>query len=143
MNDIKLFAKNEQELETLIHIVRIYSQDIGMEFDIEKCTILVMKSRKWHLANGMELPNPEKMKMLEENETYKYLWILEADTMKQVEMNEKKKEYHTKIRKLLETKLNCRNLIKEPRKIFGTILEVDQGKTSTKGSENKNTIGHA
>ena len=37
LDDIKLFAKNENELETLIHAVRIYSQDIGMEFGIEKC----------------------------------------------------------------------------------------------------------
>ena len=46
MDDIKLFAKNEKELETLIHAVRIYSQDIGMEFGIEKCAMLVMKSGK-------------------------------------------------------------------------------------------------
>ncbi len=46
MNDIKLFAKNEKELETLIHAVRIYSQDRGMEFGIEKSTMLVMKSGK-------------------------------------------------------------------------------------------------
>ena len=32
MGDIKLFAKNEKELETLIHAVRIYSQEIGIEF---------------------------------------------------------------------------------------------------------------
>ena len=43
MDDIKLFAKNEKEVETLIHTVRIYSQDIGMEFGIEKCAMLVMK----------------------------------------------------------------------------------------------------
>ena len=36
MDDIKLFAKNEKELETLIHADRISSQDIGMEFGIEK-----------------------------------------------------------------------------------------------------------
>ena len=36
MDDIKLFAKNEKELETLIHAVRIYSQNIGMEFGIKK-----------------------------------------------------------------------------------------------------------
>ena len=46
MDDIKLFAKNEKELETLIHTVRIYSQDIGIEFGIEKCAMLVMKSGK-------------------------------------------------------------------------------------------------
>ena len=46
MDDIKLFAKNEKELETLIRAVRIYSQDIGMEYGIEKCAMLVMKSGK-------------------------------------------------------------------------------------------------
>ena len=46
MDDIKLFAKNEKELETLIHIIRIHSQDIGMEFGIEICALLVMKSDK-------------------------------------------------------------------------------------------------
>ena len=43
MDEIKLFAKNEKELETLIHAARIYSKDIGMEFVIEKCALLVMK----------------------------------------------------------------------------------------------------
>ena len=41
-DDIKLFTKNEKEQETLIHAVRIYSQDKGMEFGIEKCAMLVM-----------------------------------------------------------------------------------------------------
>ena len=40
--------KNEKELETLIQAVRIYRQDIGMEFGIEKCVMLVMKSGKQH-----------------------------------------------------------------------------------------------
>ena len=35
MDDIKLFAKNKREIETLIQTVRIYNQDIGMEFGIE------------------------------------------------------------------------------------------------------------
>ena len=50
MDDIKLFAKNEKELETLIHAVRIYCQDIGMEFGIAKCAMLVMKSGKRHMT---------------------------------------------------------------------------------------------
>ena len=42
----------------------------------------------------MELPNQEKIWTLGENETYKYLGILEADTIKQGKMKEKiKKEY--------------------------------------------------
>ncbi len=53
--------------------VRIYSQDIGMEFGIEKCAMLVMKSGKRHLTDGMELPNQYKIRTLGEKETYKFL----------------------------------------------------------------------
>ena len=113
MDDIKLFAKNEKELETQIPTVRIYSQDVGMEFGIEKCALLVMKSGKRQLNEGIELSNQDKIRTLAENETYKCLGILEADTIKQVEMKNKiQKEYLKRIRKLLKTKLSSRNLIK-------------------------------
>ena len=85
----RLFAKNEKELETLIHAVEIYSQDIRMEFGIEKCANLIMKSGKQHITEGMELSYKEKIRMLGEKETYKWLKILKADTIKQVEMKEK------------------------------------------------------
>ena len=105
--------KNEKELETLIHAVRIYSKDIGMEFGKEKCAMLVIKSGKRHLTGGMELPNHDKIRKLGENETYKYLGILEADTVKQVEMKDKiQKKYLRRTRKLIETKLSYRNPIK-------------------------------
>ena len=53
-----------------------------------------MKSGKRHLTDGMELPNQDKIRTLGEKETFKYLGILEADTIKQVKMKEKiKKEY--------------------------------------------------
>ena len=55
MDDIKLLAKYEKELEILIHAVRICSQDIGMEFGIEKCAMLLIKSGKQHLTDGMKL----------------------------------------------------------------------------------------
>ena len=84
-----------------------------MEFGIEKCAMLVMKSGKRHLTDGMELPNLDEIRTPAENETYKYLSILEADTIKQVEMKDKiQKEYLRRTRKLLETKLSSRNLIK-------------------------------
>ena len=82
-----------------------------MEFGIENCALLVMKSGKRNLTDGIELPNQDKIRTLAENETYKYLGILEADTIKQVEMKNKiQKEYLRGTRKLLETKLYSRNL---------------------------------
>ena len=73
MDDIKLIAKNEKDLETLTHTVTIYNQDIWIEFGIEKFAMLVMKNGKRHLTDGMELPNEDKIRTLSENETYKYL----------------------------------------------------------------------
>ena len=93
MNDIKQFAKkNRKELETLIHAVRIYSQDIGMEFGKEKCAMQVMKSDNQHLTDGIEVPNQDKIKTHRDEETYKYIGIWEVDTIKQEEMKEKIKE---------------------------------------------------
>ena len=103
----------KKELEILINTVRIYSQDTGIEFGIEKCAGLVMKSGKQHLTDGMELPNEEKIRTLRKKAIYKYLGILEADPFKQEEEKEKiKKGYLRRTRKLPETKVHRRNLIK-------------------------------
>ena len=89
MDDIKLFAKNEK---------RIGNRNTGDENirsghrDIEKCAMLVMKSRKWCMTKGIELPNQENVRTLGESKpinSWEYR-IIEADTIKQVEMKEKK-----------------------------------------------------
>ena len=59
-----------------------------------------------NIAVEFNIENQEKIRMLGEKETYKYLGILEADTIKQAEKNEKlKKEYLRRTRKLHKTKL--------------------------------------
>ena len=110
MDNITLFAKNEKELAALIQTVRIYSQDIEMEFGIEKCAILVMKRGKRHMMEEVEQSTQGKIRTLREKETYKYMGILEADIIKRVE--KKEKIYLRRTRKLLERKLCCRNLVK-------------------------------
>ena len=64
MDDIKVFTKNELELKTIIHAFRIYSQYIEMEFDIEICAMLVMKSGKRYLTDGVELLNQDKIRTI-------------------------------------------------------------------------------
>ena len=55
---------------------------------IEKCAML-MRRRKRLMAKGIKVPNQEKFRMFWEKETYKYLEILEADTIKQVDWKKK------------------------------------------------------
>ena len=113
MDDLKLYAKNEKALETLVEAVHTFSKDIGMEFGLEKCAILNMKKGKTVVSDGIVLPNGEMMKGLREDEDYKYLGILEADKVKSSEMKTNvKKEYLRRVRKVLESKLNGGNLVK-------------------------------
>ena len=107
-----------------------------MEFDLQKGFILIMKSRKRKKTEGMELPNQEKISSLGEKENYKYLEILEADTFKHAKMKEKWTRDIIRTRKLLETKLCSRNLIKRnkqldrlPSKKLQTILKMNKGGT--------------
>ena len=112
MDDLKLYAKNEQSLESLVQTVRTYSNDIGMEFGICKCAVLTLKKGKIVESNGIVLPNGDVMKSLKEGESYKYLGILEADQFKYKEMKRTvKKEYLRRVRKVLESRLNGGNLI--------------------------------
>ena len=98
----KLFVKNEKELETLIQTIIIYNHDLGMEFGIEKCAMLIMKSVKRETTEGTELPNQERIRTLGEKENYKYLGIVETDTIKLTEMKENiRKEYLRRTRKFL------------------------------------------
>ena len=56
--------------------LRVFSEDIRMEFGIEKCTMLVMEKGK---IVKSELSNGEVIKSLQEGESYKCFGILEAD----------------------------------------------------------------
>ena len=42
MGDIKLYAKNEQDIDSLIHLTRVFSFDIGMTFGLAKCGRLIV-----------------------------------------------------------------------------------------------------
>ena len=59
-----------------------------MEFGIEKCAMIVTKSGKKHMTEGVELLNQEVIRTLGEKENFK-LGMLEAGTIKQVERKEK------------------------------------------------------
>ena len=47
-----------------------------------------MKSGKRHKTERREPPNKDKIRTLGECKTYKYLEILKADTVEQVQMND-------------------------------------------------------
>ena len=106
MDDLKLYANNEKGLDTLVQTVRISSDDIGMEFGIDKCATLVLKREKITKFDEISLADGRFMKRLIERAGYKYLVILQADQIRYTKMKEKvKAENLRRVRKVLETKL--------------------------------------
>ena len=46
MDDLKLIAKSEEELQKQIQTVKTFSDDINMEFGLEKCAKITFKRGK-------------------------------------------------------------------------------------------------
>ena len=103
MDDFKLYSKKDRALDSLIQTVRIFSEDIGMEFGIDKCAMLVMQKRKIEKSYGIPLPNDKVIKSPEKGESYKHLGVLEADEVMVNEMKDKvEKECYRRVRKVSE-----------------------------------------
>ena len=112
MDDLKSFGRNKEELERLVEIIYVYSKDIGMEFRLDKCGILVIRKGVKVRSVGIELPDGEVIKELDEK-GYKYLGILQNDMVMETQMKGKVKgEYFRRLKLLLKSKLYSRNLIK-------------------------------
>ena len=101
--DKKLYCRSGKGLDSLVQTIRVFSEDIGMEFGIEKCTMLIMEKGKIVKSVGIELPDDKVINSLQEGESYKYLGILEADKVleKKIKLNVSK-EYIRRLRKVLK-----------------------------------------
>ena len=112
MDDLKLYSCNEKGLDSLVQTIHVFNEDIGMEFGIENCAMLVIEKGKIVKSVGIELPDGKVIESLQEVESYKDLGILEADRFLGEEMKLKvSKEYFRRLTKVLKSKLNGRNLI--------------------------------
>ena len=70
---MKSYSRSEKGLDSLVQTVRVFSEDIEMEFGIEKCAMLLMEKGKTVKSVGVELPDGKVIKSLQEGESYKYL----------------------------------------------------------------------
>ena len=112
MDDLKFYSRSEKGLHSLVQTVRIFSEDIGMEFVTEKCAMFVMKKGKILKSVGIELPAGKVIKSLQGGESYKYLGILEADKFLEEKMKlNVSNECIRSLRKVLKSKLNGGNLV--------------------------------
>ena len=109
MDDLKLFGKSDEQIDSLVQTVFRFSEDIGMEFGLKKCGVVTLKKGKLVKFDGIYLPNHEIMKEVDEK-GYTYLGILELDQIKEhIMKNKVTAEYKRRLRLILKSKLNGKN----------------------------------
>ena len=112
MDDLKTYAKNDHEQENILTIVKGFSDDIKMEFGLEKCAKATFKKGKLTATKYIQLDQGTIIQDLNQEGTYKYLGINEGDGIQHAKMKEKiRKEYFRRVRLVLQTELNAANKI--------------------------------
>ena len=110
MDDLKLFGMNEKELGMLVNTVRVFSNDICMQYGVSRCGVLVMKRGKMCKCKGNEIPSGELIKEVDTEGGHVYLGVLEAYIIKYKNIKDNlKREYTRRVRKIL--KLNSKNVV--------------------------------
>ena len=102
IDDIKLFAKKWKRIGN--SNTRSENMQSGCRDRIWHSKMHYVNNEKWEMTHDRwnRSTKSRTNRMLREKETYKYLGILEADTIKQGKMKEEiKKEYLRRTRKLL------------------------------------------
>ena len=114
MDDLKVYGKNQNQVDTLVQTIRVVTTDMRMEFGINKCAMLIMKRGRLTHSEGVTLPDNLQIRgMKEDDDRYKYLGVLEVEGKKHLEMKELvRKEYFRRVKKILKSKLNGGNTIK-------------------------------
>ena len=139
MDDLKLFAKNQDQIDSLVQTVHLFSEDIGMQFGLNKCGVLVLKRGKVVKQNGIVLPNGQVMKEIDES-GYEYLGIVEIDKIKETEMKDKfAGEYKRRLKLVLKSKLNGKNKILAINTWAVSVLRYGAGILKWTSDELKNT----
>ena len=97
MDDIKLCAKNEWSIDSLIHLTGIYSEDIRMSFGLKKCGRMIARRRKMIKTDGLELPAGH---IADIQTSYKYLGIPQSHGNHDEEARKTAtSKYHQRVRK--------------------------------------------
>ena len=112
MDDLKLYANNDNNLESLLEVVQEYSDDVRMNFGLDKCNKLTIKKGKTTASKDIVLSNNDTIKALDSTEVYKYLGMIQNSTIKTTEMKRSiQDEYFERLKKIMKTSLNSKNTI--------------------------------
>ena len=113
MDDIKLYAATKSQMQSLVSSTEKFSEDICMEFGIDKCKTLNVNKGKIRQFEGFQLENNDVIDAMEDGEVYKYLGFAQSSRIQHSDMKVKLKSVFVKrMVSILKTKLNAKNKVK-------------------------------
>lgn len=89
VDDLKLYARGKDSLQSLLEIVSKFSRDICMSFGVEKCATLNVRRGKIEDSEYVQLMDGTQIGCLGRTGNYKYLGIEQALINKERENKEK------------------------------------------------------
>jgi hypothetical protein len=108
MDNLKLIAKSEEELRKQMQTVKTFSDDIHMDFGLEKCAKITFKRGKLIQSKNLVIDFNREIQELEQGKTYKYLGTEESEGIQHQQMKERlKQEYRRRLRVLLKSELKA------------------------------------
>ncbi|XP_044756963.1 uncharacterized protein LOC123315364 [Coccinella septempunctata] len=109
IDDLKLYAANEDQLTRELKIVASFTDAIKMEMGLDKCAMVHMRRGKIREGEALEIQEQLTIRTLGPEETYKYLGIQQG---LEINTNEAKTTFKHKffdrLKKILQSKLNSK-----------------------------------
>lgn len=127
MDDLKLFTATRKQLETVLKLVHKMSEDVGMEFGIDKCRTVTVERGRLIETPAIQIQEHLIIPPIE-GQPYKYLGVSQTSNIEHSRMKAKIiKEFESRLRKLLKTKLNSSNMMKAVNTYAISILSYSFG----------------
>ncbi|XP_044760810.1 uncharacterized protein LOC123318258 [Coccinella septempunctata] len=109
IDDLKLYAANEEQLMRELKIVASFTETIKMEMGLDKCAVLHVKRGKLTEGEAMKVQDQITIQTLGPERTYKYLGIQQGLEIRNSEVKIIFKEkFINRLKKILQSKLNSK-----------------------------------
>jgi hypothetical protein len=140
MDDLKLIAKSEEELQKQIQTVKNFSDDIHMELGLEKCAKITFKRGKLIHSQNLVIDINREIQELQQGKAYQYLGIQESERIQHQQTKGRLKQVHSRrLRMILKSEMNAKNKITAIGALAVPVLRYSFGITNWRNEDIKKT----
>ena len=108
IDDLKIYTRSKETMKRVKELVQKFSQDISMEFGLDKCAVIHVEKGK--IVNSAIVEDIPLLTGDPSEPSYKYLGVLQTEsTHHQASIQKASDEYCYRVRKILRSHLIAQN----------------------------------